>query len=103
MLREPINPYSLFDEVDTVYVGTSQVGLEALMAGKKVMTFGAPFYGGWGLTDDRQPIPHRHRQRSLAEIFHYFYVWYTIYHVPGCAVPSRIEDALDFIEANRPG
>ncbi|WP_226662002.1 glycosyltransferase [Microbulbifer aggregans] len=102
LLREPVNPYCIFDLVDKVYVGTSQMGLEALFAGKEVVCFGAPFYAGWGLTDDRQHIPHRHRQRSLDELFHYFYIWYTIYHVPGYTVPSKIEDALDYIEANRP-
>ncbi|MBL6426548.1 MAG: glycosyltransferase [Maritimibacter sp.] len=102
VLRDPVNPYTIFDMVDTVYVGTSQMGLEALFAGKKVVTFGAPFYGGWGLTDDRQAIPHRHRSRTLEDIFHAFYIWYTIYHVPGCAVPSQVEDALDYIETHRP-
>ncbi|QDY70409.1 glycosyltransferase [Qingshengfaniella alkalisoli] len=102
ILRDPVNPYSVFDLVDTVYVGTSQMGFEALMAGKKVVTFGAPFYGGWGLTDDRQEIPHRHRQRDLASIFHYFYVWYSIYMVPGKPAPSQIEDVLDYIETHRP-
>ena len=102
MLRDPINPYVLFDLVDTVYVGTSQMGLEALFAGKKVVTFGAPFYAGWGLTDDRQKIPHRHRSRSLAEIFHYFYIWYTIYHLPGKKGVAEIEDVLSYIETKRP-
>ncbi|AFT70035.1 Capsule polysaccharide modification protein LipA [Alloalcanivorax dieselolei B5] len=102
LLREPVNPYCIFDLVDKVYVGTSQMGLEALFAGKEVVCFGAPFYAGWGLTDDRQKIPHRHRQRSLEELFHYFYIWYTIYHVPECEAPSQIEDALDYIEAHRP-
>lgn len=102
MLRDPVNPYTLFDLVDTVYVGTSQMGFEALLAGKKVVTFGAPFYAGWGLTDDRQTIPHRRRSRKLAEIFHYFYVWYTIYHLPGQDGPAEIEDVLRYIEKNRP-
>ena len=103
ILRAPMNPYLLFDQVDRVYVGTSQLGLEALFAGKEVVTFGAPFYGGWGLTDDRQEMPHRHRTRTLEEIFHYFYIWYTLYHVPGVkAAPAEIEDALDYIEAHRP-
>ncbi len=102
LLREPVNPYAIFELVDKVYVGTSQMGLEALFAGKKVVCFGAPFYAGWGLTDDRQLISHRNRQRSLEELFYYFYIWYTIYHVPGHAVPSKIEDVLDYIEANRP-
>ena len=103
ILRAPVNPYMLFEHVDKVYVGTSQIGLEALFAGKEVICFGAPFYAGWGLTDDRQEIPHRHRRRTLEEIFHYFYIWYTIYHVPGVAqMPSEIEDALDYIEQHRP-
>ncbi|WP_168201338.1 glycosyltransferase [Qingshengfaniella alkalisoli] len=102
ILRDPINPYALFEHVDTVYVGTSGMGLEALFAGKRVVCFGAPFYAGWGLTDDRREIPHRHRSRSLEDIFHAFYIWYTIYHVPGAPVPSRIEDALDYIEKYRP-
>lgn len=102
LLRDPVNPYVLFDLVDTVYVGTSQMGLEALFAGKKVVTFGAPFYAGWGLTDDRQRILHRQRSRSLAEIFHYFYIWYTIYHLPDRKGPAEIEDVLSYIEKNRP-
>lgn len=102
VLRDPVNPYMLFDQVDTVYVGTSQMGLEALFAGKKVVTFGAPFYAGWGLTDDRQQIQHRQRERSLVEIFHYFYIWYTIYHLPGQKGPAEIEDVLSYIETNRP-
>lgn len=101
-IREPINPYMLFDHVDTVYVGSSQMGLEALFAGKKVVCFGAPFFSGWGFTDDRQKVPHRRRKRTLEEVFHYFYIWYTIYHVPEKEAPSEIEDVLDYIEQERP-
>ena len=39
IIRDLVNPFSLFDLVDTVYVGTSQMGLEALFAGKKVICF----------------------------------------------------------------
>lgn len=102
LLRDPVNPFSIFDLVDRVYVGTSQMGLEALFAGKEVVCFGAPFYAGWGLTDDRQKIPHRNRARSLEALFHYFYIWYTIYHVPGRDAPSTIDEVMEYIEANRP-
>ena len=102
ILRDSVNPFELFDMVDKVYVGTSGMGLEALLAGKPVVCFGAPFYAGWGLTDDRTMVPHRHRTRSLAELFHAFYIWYTIYHLPEGETPAEIEDVLDFIEANRP-
>lgn len=102
VIRNPLNPFSLFECVDKVYVATSQMGIEALFAGKEVVCYGAPFYAGWGLTDDRQPVSHRRRQRTLEDLFHYFYHWYTIYNVPGCERPASVEDALDYIEANRP-
>ena len=102
ILRDGVNPFELFDLVDKVYVGTSGMGLEALLAGKDVVCFGAPCYAGWGLTDDRVEIPHRRRSRDLVEFFHAFYIWYTIYHLPEGDVPAQIEDVLDFIERNRP-
>ncbi|WP_172292419.1 glycosyltransferase [Pseudoruegeria sp. HB172150] len=102
ILREGVNPFELFDMVDKVYVGTSGMGFEALMAGKEVVCFGAPWYAGWGLTDDRVTVPHRSRKRDLSELFHSFFIWYTIYHLPEGEVPAEIEDVLDFIEANRP-
>lgn len=102
IMRESVNPFELFGLVDKVYVGTSGMGLEALLAGKEVVCFGAPCYAGWGLTDDRVVVPHRHRKRDLVEVFHAFYIWYTIYHLPEGEVPARIEDVLDYIEAHRP-
>ncbi|QQA44631.1 glycosyltransferase [Pelagovum pacificum] len=102
ILRDPVNPFALFEHVDKVYVGTSQIGLEALFAGKEVVCFGVPFFSGWGLTDDRKQVRHRTRTRSLEELFHYFYVWYSIYQVPGQAAPAEIEQVLDFIESHRP-
>ncbi|CAH6977955.1 putative Glycosyltransferase [Vibrio chagasii] len=97
---EAVNPYSLFDIVDKVYVGTSGVGFEALMAGKDVICFGAPFYSGWGLTDDRRSIPHRHKKRSLHEVFYFTYVWYTHYQRPDIGT-CQIEQVLDYILKER--
>lgn len=102
VINEPVNPYSLFENVDTVYVGTSGMGLEALLAGKKVVTFGVPFYAGWGLTDDRKVISHRNRNRSLEDIFYFFYIWYTIYHRPDREGVCEIEDVIEYIIENRP-
>ncbi len=53
LLAEQINPWSLLEVVDKVYVVSSLMGFEALMAGKEVQCFGVPFYAGWGLTHDR--------------------------------------------------
>lgn len=50
VISQDINPWALFDQIDSVYVVTSQLGFEALLAGKQVHCFGLPFYAGWGLT-----------------------------------------------------
>lgn len=56
---------------DKVYTFCSQAGFDALLAGKTVVTFGTPFYAGWGLTDDREEfeVGKRTRQLSLLELF----------------------------------
>lgn len=59
LLARPLNPWRLFEEVSHVYTVSSQLGLEALMAGCRVTCFGCPFYAGWGLTDDRQKVERR--------------------------------------------
>ncbi len=41
------------EAVDQVHTLTSLTGFEALLRGKAVMTYGWPFYAGWGLTEDR--------------------------------------------------
>ncbi|SPA01459.1 Capsule polysaccharide transport protein [Cupriavidus taiwanensis] len=55
----------LIGAVDGVHVLTSLAGFEALLRGKPVTAHGAPFYAGWGLTDDRCQIPRRGRRLSL--------------------------------------
>jgi len=51
--------------VDEVHVLTSLAGFEALLRGKPVVCWGCPFYAGWGLTEDREPMPRRKRHLSL--------------------------------------
>lgn len=53
VLRSSVNPVDLIKSVDVVYVVTSTMGFEALLVGKPVVTFGVPWYAGWGVTDDR--------------------------------------------------
>ncbi|SBW03831.1 putative Lipopolysaccharide glucosyltransferase I [uncultured delta proteobacterium] len=81
-LTEPVNPYTLFPHVDRVYVCTSQLGFEALLAGKRVTVFGLPAYAGWGLTDDRQSCPRRTRTLSLEELFFGIFLKYGLYFDP---------------------
>lgn len=53
----PVSPWRLVENADAVYAVSSQLGFEALLAGHRPVIFGQPFYAGWGLTDDRTPLP----------------------------------------------
>jgi capsular polysaccharide export protein len=64
VLRDlPIGPlYALAQEVHCL---SSLSGFEALLRGLRVVTWGRPFYAGWGLTEDRDPPPRRGRALTL--------------------------------------
>ncbi len=97
IVAENINPWSLFDIVEHVYVVTSQLGFEALMAGKKVSCFGMPFYAGWGLTDDKFSCERRNVKRSLEQVFYAAYIQYTRYINPYTGVRCQLENTIKFI------
>lgn len=96
IISENINPYTIFEQVEKVYVATSLMGMEALIAGKEVRCFGMPFYAGWGLTDDEQSCDRRDK-RSLEELVFGAYVRYARYINPFNAKPTEIEEVLNII------
>lgn len=53
----PVSPWRLVENADAVYAVSSQLGYEALLAGHRPRLFGQPFYAGWGLSDDHDPLP----------------------------------------------
>lgn len=91
----PINPYSLLEVCDKVYVCSSQFGFEALMAGKEVHVFGMPFYAGWGLTIDDQHLDRRTNMRTLEELFYIFYCMYTHWVDPDKGCETTIDAVID--------
>ncbi len=101
LLTEPCNPIGLLEQVDRVYVVTSQLGFEALLVGRPVTCFGAPFYAGWGLTDDRRTVPRRGRQRSLEQVFAAAYLLYTRYLDPDLGEPCEIERVIEHLATQR--
>ena len=56
---------ALLGSVDEVHVLTSLTGFEALLRGIPVVTYGRPFYAGWGLTEDALAFPRRTSGLSL--------------------------------------
>ncbi len=97
----PVNPWSLLEVVDQVYVVTSQLGFEAMMAGLPVSCFGAPFYAGWGLTDDRIAIPRRTARPTLAQLFSAAYLDYTAYIDTRSGQRISFEAAIDQLVKDR--
>lgn len=82
------------DAADHVYTITSLAGFEALMREKKVTTMGAPFYAGWGLTDDRQQTPRRGRTLSVEALFAAAYILYPFYYNPADGSLSTFEQTI---------
>ncbi|RYH93912.1 MAG: capsular polysaccharide biosynthesis protein, partial [Acetobacteraceae bacterium] len=69
LLTDPVSPHALLAGAASVYVVSSQMGFEAILHGHRPHVFGQPFYAGWGLTHDEQPLPRRTRQLTRAELF----------------------------------
>lgn len=76
-----ITIHALLEKVDEVHTITSTVGFEALLHGKKVVTYGVPFYAGWGLTVDMEKATQRkHGDIGLDEIVAAALIKYPIYY-----------------------
>lgn len=93
VLDASVDVMNLIEQMDAVYVLSSLIGLDALVAGRRVVCFGQPFYAGWGLTDDRAPRIERRRQHlNLESLFAAAYLLYPRYVDPltGRACSARI-------------
>ncbi|MEZ5541705.1 MAG: capsular polysaccharide biosynthesis protein [Pseudomonadota bacterium] len=101
LLAEDCNPAQLVRQVRHVYTVTSLTGFEALLAGTPVTCFGAPFYAGWGLTDDRIGIPRRRQRRSLEQVFAAAYLLYARYRHPTTGVACGIEPVIEHLDLQR--
>lgn len=63
----PVSPWKLVENAAAVYAVSSQLGYEAILAGQRPVLFGQPFYAGWGLSDDRMPLPADRRGSTSIE------------------------------------
>lgn len=96
-----VNPWTLIERVDTVYVVSSQLGLEALLAGRRVVCFGAPCYSGWGLTEDRVRIERRRARPTVEQLFAALYFDYARYVCPNDGSLISFEAAADWLAKAR--
>ncbi|MEL6680816.1 MAG: capsular polysaccharide biosynthesis protein, partial [Pseudomonadota bacterium] len=87
----------LWPLVDEVWTLTSLAGFEALLRGIQVQCLGAPFYAGWGLTQDHwtEPFAARRTARpSLAGLIHACLIDYPMYLDPLTGTHCSAERAV---------
>ena len=96
-----VNPQALLRRTKHLYVVSSQLGFEGLLAGVKVTCFGQAFYAGWGLTDDRQLCPRRTRRLSLEQLVAGALLLYPRYRHPVTLRSCEAEQVLEHLALQR--
>lgn len=96
LLSPDLSPAQCFSFCHTVMVGSSIMGMEALIHGKKVITYGRPFFAGRGLTEDRAWDGVR-RSLGLTDLFEAAYLRYGHYFHPDTHKPCSFGEILDHL------
>ncbi|MEP3345612.1 MAG: capsular polysaccharide biosynthesis protein [Litoreibacter sp.] len=96
---EKASPYALMDGAIAVYTVSSGMGFEAILAGHCPVVFGQPFYAGWGLSDDRQPVDRRQRKLTRPQLFTGVMLRYCKWYDPYRDTLCEVEQVIDTLEA----
>jgi len=96
---KPVSPWALMAGATKVYTVSSQMGFEAIFAGHNPVVFARPFYAGWGLTDDRNPIDRRQRKLTRAQLFAATMILYPKWYDPFRDKLCELETAIDILSA----
>ncbi|MES2144858.1 MAG: capsular polysaccharide biosynthesis protein [Pseudomonadota bacterium] len=96
---DPVSPVTLLDGAIDVYTVSSQMGFEAILAGHRPRVFGQPFYAGWGLTEDENPVPRRKRNLTRTQLFAAAMILAPLWYDPCRDRLCSLEDVLDQLEA----
>ena len=92
----PVSPWKLMEGAIAIYTVSSQLGFEAIFAGHKPRVFGAPFYAGWGLTQDEFPVQRRQRKLTRAQLFAAAMIlypkWYNPLNDSLCPLETAVEN-----------
>jgi len=99
ILDQPVSPWLLMDGAIAVYTVSSQLGFEAIFAGHRPRVFGAPFYAGWGLTQDEFPVQRRQRRLTRAQLFAATALLYPKWYDPHTDALCSFETALENLAA----
>lgn len=104
-IETDLSVISCINAADEVHVMTSQAGFDALLRGKRVVTYGQPFYAGWGLTEDRDTsaaaFTRRQRRLSLDELTAGALLRYPLYWDANRGAPAPCETVLRQLATRR--
>jgi len=96
---------SCLEYCDVIHTMTSLAGFEALLRSRHVITYGEPFYAGWGLTEDRvargKSLYRRQRLLTLDELVAGAMLYYPRYWDPVLKGYTTCEAVLNNIISNR--
>ena len=93
------SPWALLDGAVAVYTVSSQFGFEAILAGHRPRVFGAPFYAGWGLSADENPVARRQRRLTRIQIFAVAMLEYPLWYDPLRDRLCAFDEVIDQMEA----
>lgn len=99
VLTDAVSPWRLLAGAAAVYAVSSQLGWEAVLAGHRPVIYGQPWYAGWGVTEDRQPVARRGRRLTPAQMFAAAMILMPVWYDPCRDRVCRFETAVDLLEA----
>ena len=99
LLEAPVSPWKLMEGATAVYTVSSLMGFEAIFAGHRPRVFGQPFYAGWGLTGDENPVARRERRLSRAQLFAAAMILYPTWYDPCRDRLCSPEEAVNQLQA----
>jgi capsular polysaccharide export protein len=99
LLTTPVPPHRLLAHAAEVYTVSSQMGFEAILHGHRPRVFGQPFYAGWGLSRDEQPLPRRTRRLTRDQLFAGAMLLAPIWYDPCRDRLCGLEDVVRQLEA----
>ncbi len=85
---------SCINACDELHTLTSGAGFDALLRGKKVFTYGMPFYAGWGLTTDYRKCERRTRELSIEKLIASTLILFPTYISPKTNEFCEVEQTL---------
>jgi capsular polysaccharide export protein len=100
VLTAPVSPHRLLEGAEKVYTVSSQLGFEAILHGHRPCVFGQPFYAGWGLSDDRQPLLRRTRRLTAEELFAGAMILAPLWYDPCRDRLCDLDQVIDQLEAD---